>query len=56
MVKFVIISWKLDDENNTIINENIRKTTIKASEIIQKFRAYKDRELFYKELSKLYIM
>lgn len=47
---------ELDDENNAIINENARKITIKASEIITKFRSYKDRELFRNELSKLYIM
>lgn len=43
---------ELEDGNNNIIEEPIRKITVKASEIIKKFKAYKDRELFCKELSK----
>ena len=47
---------ELENRNNNIIEEPIRKITVKASEIIKKFRAYKERQLFCKELSKFSIL
>ena len=46
---------EFDNMNNNAINIEQRKVTVKASEIISKFKSIKDRQSFCKEMSKIKI-
>ena len=50
--KIYIIMEEAEDINEQINNPRINKIAIKASEIVKKFRALKDRQLFCLEMSK----
>ena len=46
---------EFDNMNNNAINIEQRKVTVKASEIISKFKSIKDRQSLCKEMSKIKI-
>ena len=53
---YIIIMEPSDNNHINIIPEMKQKVTVKASEIIQKFKSFKDRESFCKENSKFFLL